>query len=313
VFRLRQTKANKTKTKIIMPTPIGQVFNEIALKAGIAVDNPALKSFLASPELATLQVPDELITGIDNGLLSIEAAQNNHPVIKKKYVAEAYNGIDAQVLGLVENDTFDATDLQEIKAEKSTSKKIELIVTKLKAAKAQAKGADKEEINRQLAAAHEAAKQAKAEKDDLKNSYENQIKDIRKQAAITAVFGNYKTIYDDLPPAVKKATLAALIDQGLQDKNAELRTDEHGNLQLVTKDGSNVFGDNHVQLTPQSFLDKTFAPILKVATPPIAPNRQQPTTIPTKTDGKSEASSDFVKSHTEKVLADMGSAPVSMM
>lgn len=292
---------------------IGELINNLAAKAGVPTDNAELKSLLASPELANITVPEVLVTSIDSGLLSIDAAKNNHPDIKKKYFADAYDGMDKQLIALVANDTFDQADLDEIKAEKSTSKKAELIVTKLKAAKSQAKGADKDEINRQLAAAHEVARLAKAEVETVKNSYETQISDIRKQAAIKAVFGNYKTIYDDLPPAVKTATLEALINQGLQDKNAELKTDEHGNLQLVSKDGSNVFGDNHVQLTPQSFLDKTFAPILKVATPPAAQTRQQTTTVQTKDNGKSEASADFVKSHTEKVLADMGTVPAAMI
>lgn len=293
---------------------IGELINNLAQKAGIATDNAELKSLLASPELANITVADALVTSIDSGLLSIDAAKNNHPDIKKKYFADAYDGMDKQLIALVANDTFDQADLDEIKAEKSTSKKAELIVSKLKAAKSQAKGADKDEINRQLAAAHEMARLAKAEVETVKNSYENQIQDIRKQAAITAVFGNYKTIYDDMAPAIKKATLEALINQGLQDKNAELKTDEHGNLQLVSKDGSNVFGDNHVQLTPQSFLDKTFAPVLKKVAPTPVANPRQPVPTPGKPGSEpSEASSDFVKSHTEKVLADMVSAPVSMM
>lgn len=297
-----------------MPTPIGQVFNDLAIKAGIAVDNPALKSLLASPELANINVPEELTTGIDNGLLSIEAAKNNHPDIKKKYFADAYDGMDKQLIALVASDTFDQADLDEIKAEKSTSKKAELIVTKLKAAKASAKGADKDEINRQLAAAHEVARLAKAEVETVKNDYEGKIKNIQLDAAIKAVFGNYKTIYDELPAAVRTATMQAIITQGLQDKNAELKTDEHGNLQLVSKDGSNVFGENHVQLTPQSFLDKTFAPILKVSGPPkpAAQQRQQPVT-PGKVDANAEANVDFVKSHADKVMADMATPSATMI
>lgn len=293
---------------------IGELINNLAQKAGIATDNAELKSLLASPELANITVPDVLVTSIDSGLLSIDAAKNNHPDIKKKYFADAYDGMDKQLIALVANDTFDQADLDEIKAEKSTSKKAELIVSKLKAAKSQAKGADKDEINRQLAAAHEMARLAKAEVETVKNSYENKIQDIQLKAAVKAVFGNYKTIYDELPPAVKTATLEALINQGLQDKNAELKTDEHGNLQLVSKDGSNVFGDNHVQLTPQSFLDKTFAPVLKKVAPQPAAQTRQPNPVPAKPGNEpSEASASFVKSHVDQVLADMGAAPVSMM
>lgn len=299
-----------------MPT-IGEVINNLAQKAGIANDDAKLKALLASPELATIQVDDALVTILDSGLLSIEAAKNNHPDVKKKYFADAYDGIDKQLIKLVESDTFDQADLDEIRNEKSTSKKQELIISKLKAAAKSAKGADKDEINRQLAAAHEAARIAKAEVETVKTSYEGKIKDIQKNAAIKAVFGNYKTIYDDLPANVKTATLEALINQALQDKNAVLMTDENGNLQLVSKDGStNVFGSNNVQLTPKSFLDQTFAPVLKVSGPPkpAAPPRQQPNLpTPPANGGASVASVDFVKSHADQVLADMAAVKAPMI
>jgi len=161
-----------------MPT-IGELINNLTQKAGISADDADLKSLLASPELANIKVPDTLSAAIDSGLLSIDAAKNNHPDIKKKYFADAYDGMDKQLLALVANDTFDQADIDEIKAEKSTSKKAELIVTKLKAAKASAKGADKDEINRQLAAAHETARLAKEEVQNVTKTYEGKIKDIQ--------------------------------------------------------------------------------------------------------------------------------------
>lgn len=295
---------------------IGEIINNLAQKAGIAADDAKLKSLLSSPELANIQVDDTLATALDSGLLSIEAAKNNHPDVKKKYFADAYDGIDKQLMNLIATDTFDQADIDEIKLEKSTSKKQELIVSKLKALAKSAKGADKDEINRQLAAAHAAAKAAKDEVETVKNTYEGKIKDIQLKAAIKAIFGNYKTIYDELPPAVRTATMEAIIMQGLQDKNAELRTDEAGNLTLVSKDGSsNVFGANHVQLTPQSFLDQTFAPILKVSDRSKDQQQQQrqQQKVDVKVDKGAEANVDFVKSHADKVLADMAAPSASMI
>lgn len=298
-----------------MPQTIGELINNLALKAGIAADNDELKSLLASPELATVNVPDELGSTIDKALLSIEAAKNNHPDIKKKYVAEAYNGMDKHLLTLIESDTFDVADLEEIKREPSTSKKYELVISKLKAASASAKGADKDAINKELEAAHAAAKAAKDEVVAVKNEYEGKIKNIHRDAAIKAMFGNYKTIYDELPADIKAATMEALINKALQDKNAELTVNENGNLVLLSKDGSNVFGSNHVQLTPQSFLDQSFAPILKVSgkTTPIAPQRQTPTPTPAPGGDGGEAIIGSIKSHTDQVLADMAAPKASLM
>lgn len=296
-----------------MPT-IVELINNLALKAGIAADNDELKSLLASPELATVQVPETLNTTIDKGLLSIEAAKNNHPEIKKKYVAEAYNGMDKHLLALIESDTFDAADLEEIKKEQSTSKKYELVISKLKAAKSTATGVDKDKINQEIANAHAAAKAAKDEVAAVKNEYEGKIKNIHRTAAIKAMFGNYKTIYDELPAGIKTATMEALINTALQDKNAELTVDDNGNLVLLSKDGSNVFGSNHVQLTPQSFLDQSFAPILKVSGPPkpIATPRPAAASTPP-ADDKAEATVGQIRSHTEQVLADMAAPKASLM
>jgi hypothetical protein len=289
-----------------MPQIVGELLNNLFLKAGLAPDNAGVKTLLSSPELANIQVPDEIVTALDNGLLSIEAAKNNHPDIKKKYFADAYDGIDKQLIKLVESDTFDEADIAEIKAEKSTSKKQELIISKLKAAKASAKGADKDEINRQLAAAHESARLSKLETETVRNEYEAKMKEKDKKAALKAVLATYKTIYDELPGNVKIPSMEAIINNALQDKNAVLSVDDNGNLILTGKDGSNVFGSNHVQLTPQSFLDQSFAPILKVSGPPKPAAPTVPTTQPIfKTDDKAAAEVSDIQAHNEKVLAQM--------
>ena len=83
-----------------MPT-IGEVFNELAIKAGISQDDENLKGLLSAPELAKIEAPAELVESMSKGLLSIEAAKNNHPDIKKKYFADAYDGMDKQIMALV--------------------------------------------------------------------------------------------------------------------------------------------------------------------------------------------------------------------
>jgi hypothetical protein len=291
---------------------IGELINSLAQKAGLAVDDANLKKLLEAPELASVQVPDEVGAALDTGLLSIEAAKNNHPDIKRKYFAEAFNGIDNQLIRLIETDTFSDEELAEIKAEKSTVKKAELIVAKLKAQKAAKPNND--EINRQLAAAHEAARLAKDEVASVKAEYESKIKTIHTKAAIRNLMAGYKTIYDDLPADIRSASMEAIVQKALQDKQAELVADEHGNLTLMAKDGSNVFGSNHVQLTPQSFLDQTFAPILKVSGPaPNSNTRPTPTAAPVPGASKDEASAHFVKSHTEQVLAEFSQPKPSLM
>ena len=111
--------------------------------------------------------------------------------------------------------------------------------------------------------------------------------------------------------------MQALISQALQDKNAKLVTDEQGNLQIVGIDGSNVFGSNHVQLTAQSFLDQTFAPILKVTsgTPPAASTQRQPPAqnVPTGGNNAAEAGNAIVKSLNDASIAALSAPKASMM
>jgi len=297
-----------------MPQTIGEVINNLALKAGILADNPDLKSLLASEQLANVQVPDALIADIDKGLLNIDAAKNNHPDIKKKYFADAYDGMDKQLLALVANDTFDENDLAEIKAESSTSKKQALIVSKLKAAKKADKGANNDEWNKKIADANEAARLAKEEVVKVKTEYEGKIKGIHLDSALNNALGEYKTIFDDLPAGAKKASLRAIIEQGLQDKNAKLEVDEHGNMRIVGIDGSNVFGSNHVQLTVKSFLDQTIAPTLKVNGGPAPAAPHNPPNIPAPTGATgNEAGNALVKSLNDQAIAALSAPATSLM
>jgi len=294
-----------------MSISIGEVFNNLALKAGIRPDDESLKVLLASPELINIKVTDELVSAIDKGLLNIEAAKNNHPDIKKKYFADAYDGVDKFLLGLVDDETFTPEDAAEIKSERSTTKKIELMTAKLKSAKTKADPADKAAINQQIKDLHEAARLAKEDKLNTVKDYEGRIKDIQLQSALNGILGGYKTIYDELPGDVKVVSLKAILNKALQDNDAVLDVNENGALNLIRKDGSNVFGSDHRQYTPQSFLDKTLAPILKVST-----KAQQPTGVTplTAVPGQVPAANSVLKSLAESSLADMANAEkVSMM
>lgn len=286
----------------------GELINNIAAKAGIATDDPKLKSLLATPELAAIQVDAELSGKLETGLISVAAAKDNHPEIRNKYYADFSDGMDKRLMKWITEDTLDAADLEEIKAEPQTAKKYELTITKLKAAKASAKGPEKEEIQKQINAAHEAARLAKAEVETVKKDYEGKIAKLQFNSAFRTVLSQYKTIHDELDPVVKISTMEALINKALQDKKATLVADEHGNLTLVGLDGNNVFGDNHVPLTPKSLMDKAFAPILKVSGPqkPASTNGHQPI-IPGKVDEKAEAMVSDISSHNAKVIESLGS------
>ena len=275
-----------------MPT-IGEVFNAFAIKAGIKADNPELVGILAAPGLAQIMVPDTLVTQMDAGLLNIEAAKNGHPDIKNKYFAEAYNGMDAQIHGLpVDGELMDL-----IKKEGSTVKKIQLLVEKLKSAKPGDSAA--EALKTKLAEQQEQLRILAEERNAIKAQSEQKIKDMQLDMALESMISGLPTVYDTLPADVKKLTLRSLINKNLQDSNAVLTVGENGSLVLVNKDGSKVFGSDHREVMPKDFLDKTFAPILKVSQPaPPAPPK------PPGNGGQQPANNDFLSSFTQNAIAD---------
>jgi len=110
----------------------------------------------------------------------------------------------------------------------------------------------------------------------LESKYNNDLKQIKVQTKLNGLLSNYKTVYDDLPIEAKEAAISALLTKSLQDSDADFAFDEKGSLSLIKKDGTNLFGDNHTLVTPQSFIDKTLSKILKVTEPPKAGNSFTP-------------------------------------
>jgi hypothetical protein len=294
----------------------GELFNTLAQKAGFAADHPALKTLLSDPTLATVNVPDELVTGFDNNILSIDAAKNNHPEIRGKYQSDIYDGVDKLLYRSIEDAGFGEDEMTEIKSANKTTARIEAIISKLKAAKSKP-GADKDGLNQKIAELHNELKVVKQEKEDAIKNSDNKIKDFQIKYAKHAAFGAYKTIYDELASEIKNTSMEAIIDKALQDKNARLTIDETGKLQIIGNDGSNVFGDNHIQLTPESFFNKSFAPILKVSsaapTTAATQNRQQHAPATKAVDEKAEAIVSQISSHNESVLAAMTTGQPSLI
>lgn len=214
------------------------------------------------------EIPDELATKLDNSLLTVKAATSNHPDIKKVYFAQAYNGLDAELKTLIEEVGFDDAVKSELSSEQSTTKRTVALVRKLKelsekkadtpdAGKAAKLQQEINDLHAKLKAEQDSVKQAK-------QNFESQLKQIQIKTKLGSLLSGYKTVYDDLDSDAKNAAIEALLSKSLQDSDAEWTFDEKGALSLVKKDGTNLFGDNHTPVTPQSFIDKTLSKILKV-------------------------------------------------
>lgn len=253
-----------------MPKTAADFLKELAIKAGVKIDDEAIKPLLAAPELANINIPDALITGIDNGLLSLDAAKNNHSAIKGHYFSMAYDGLDKELVRYIDENKLPDEIKNEILAEKSSTKRAVLLAAKireLEEKKASSGKGEKDSLQQQI---NDLNAQLRAEKDKeagIRAEYEGKLKDVKMGYTLGSLLGGYKTIYDDLDGEVKDITLKAIINKSLNADAAELTVDDSGQLILRKKDGSNFFGEDNRLLTPKSYLDKIMSrdKILKVS------------------------------------------------
>lgn len=258
-----------------MPVTAIDLVKKLMAKAGVTHDG----------EL-TADIPDEVATALDNQLLTIAAATNNHPAVKKVYFAQAYNGLDAELNDLITEFGLPDDVKAEIEKAGGSTKRAVALARKIKELGDKTKPEDKDAAKKHAEAITELNNKLAAEikkQTDLKTQYDKDITDIKIRTKLSSLLGGYKTVYDELPAEAKEAAINALLTKALQDSDADFTFDDKGSLSLVKKDGTNLFGENHTLVTPQSFIDKSLSKILKVTDPgkgnnppaPALPGAQQ--------------------------------------
>lgn len=256
-----------------MPKKVSSFINELAQKAGVNGDDENLKKVMAIAELQNIDLPDELVTGIDNNLLSITEAKNNHPDIKRYYNAMALNGVDTRLNQLMEELQVPADVKAVILNERSTPERAALLTKKIKELEAAKKETtdkgEKTTLQKEIDELHSKLRSSNEATEKLKTEYEGRISDIEKNYKLYEALSNYKTIFDGLPADARNVSLVSLVNKTLQDKSAKLELDENGALKLVRKDGSNVFGDDNRPWTTQTLIDQALSQnkVLKVTDP----------------------------------------------
>lgn len=237
-------------------------------KAGGNLDDEKIKPLLAALNIET-ELPDEITTLIDNGLLSLNAAKNSHPEIKNHYFALAYKGVDSEIERLIAEEKLPDEIAAEIRAESSSTKRAALIARKLKeleAKKSTAGNSEKAQLNSQIL---ELNNQLRAEKESINKIKEGHQKDltgVKLKYALRNILSQYKTIHDELDPDTKQIILDAVINKHLAAKKASFGVTDSDELTLAGEGGTNLFTEDNRLLTPKAFLEKVLADekILKV-------------------------------------------------
>lgn len=253
-----------------MPKTVAEVFKSLALKAGAKEDDEQMINELSAPDFARLTITDELSAKIENGLLSVEQAKNNHPDIKKHYFAAAYNGLDSELNGAMEELQVSPEVKNVILNERSSTKRAVLLAKKVKELEAAKKNTDdkgeKTTLQNEINDLRNKLRTEQEGIDKIKADYENRIENIYTESEIDNLLSGYSTMFDSMPQIARKAAIKSLINKTLQDKDAEFKRVD-GKLKLLRKDGANVFGDDHRPWDPQILIDHTLSQnkVLKVS------------------------------------------------
>lgn len=240
---------------------VADFLKTLLTKAGLNVEQDDIKTALANLP-ADLELADTVATGIDNGLLSISAAKNNHPDIKNHYTKQALHSLDTELNTFIDAEKLPDEVAAEIRAEKSSYQRAILLARKVKeleGKKASAGSGDKDKYTQQIADLNKELREIKDREQGIHADYKQKLKDKVKDYHLNTLLGGYKTRFDDLDAPTKQTVLANIINKNLGSKNFMLTVDENENLVIINKDGSNAFGEDHRPLTPKSFLDKVMA------------------------------------------------------
>lgn len=233
----------------------------LAKKAGYDVASDAAKPFFdALPET---EVPEDIHKGIDNSLISLTDAKNNHPEIKNHYTGQTLSGVDAVLEELIKDFSLDEETKKQILSERSTFKRVPNLtrtLVELERKKLTTNSSkDKQEIQKQIDDLQAALKAEKEGRDADKQNFENQKKQDRINSRKNVLFSGLKTIHDELDPETKYSILDTLIQRALHDTGAKFEFDENGNFILLRNDGTNFYGENHQQIKPLQFIEQTLA------------------------------------------------------
>jgi hypothetical protein len=257
------------------------LFIKLATKAGLNIEDADVKALTTNADLLKLQVPDAVSTGIDNNLLSLAQAQDNHPTLKKHYHAQTLAGFDKKLSDLMSESDLPAEKIAELQNEKNTYQRFDAFATALKdhasTASKSKSGEEKTALQKQN---EDLLNQLKTQKSTFESQIATLSTERQKDAVnfeVKTMLAGAKTIFDDLPPTAKFAALNTLISAALTGKEAGFALDETGGLTLKGKDDTVVLTANQTKYTPQTFIDEVLATnkVLKVADPNAATTGQQ--------------------------------------
>lgn len=257
---------------------MGKIINlisDLAIKAGVNIASPEFMALKTSLEGVAVEIPDDIATGINAGLMNEDAALNN-PALLKKTRGEAFSTSEKFLFDAIAD--LDEDLQNEIKTKPVFEQKAQAlkgVIAKLKEAKADTKSApEKAALQAKIDELHGQIKTANESKtkeiSDLTLKFENQELDYTLKGLLT---GRPYKLSGKTPEENTFAveTAANKVRMDLQSKGYKL-VRENGNLTLKTLDDQKPFDVNHNPVDFQKFIDGAISPLLS----PVDPGKPNP-------------------------------------
>lgn len=227
----------------------------IAKKANVDLTTDEAKAFYDA--LPDTDVPEAINTGIDNSLLSLTDAKNNHPDIQNHYKAQVLSGLDSTINSIIDELGLDDQTKADILGERSSYKRVGVLTKKIKDLEhgkgKNSSNATQQEIDRLQAE----LRQEKAKLTQKDEEYQGKLLSFKIQDKVKALVakGQFPTIYDGLDDELRFRNISDALAMELQAKNAKWHLDENENLTIIKNDGTTFYTDNHQVVVPKPFVE----------------------------------------------------------
>lgn len=277
------------KKKLKMQEVIDRMFKQYGLS-----DEDVKAIMEADDASATdeIEVEEDIANKLGQNLLTVESAKANAEV-RKSITAEALNGFDTLGTQLIDEYKIPDDKLAEIKAEKSTHKRIKLLtklIADIKAEEATASSKDSaaaaktiKELNEQLAGLKE---KHKTELDTLNGNFNKE----RVKSKVDDIYLGLEYALADVPKEVAIAAARGVIQRVEETEGVEYKLTDNG-LELVKKDGTPYFdATTNKPVAPKDFIQRHLQTnkLLKVSTPPGKTPTPQPARRPSQSGEPTE-------------------------
>lgn len=278
----------------------------------------SLKTFVETNK--TLEIPDDVASGISSNILTMESAKNNSQ-LHDHFLATNLNFVDGELDRYMTERKLDPKLIEEIKAEKKTAKRAVMLAEKLEKLKEEAisaTGGDKKVLADKVATLETQIANLNNEIVKGKEGFETKLKEEKanftnklRDYQVDKHFAGYKYANDKTEPATNVIIAKTLMNEQL--KKLELKTafdEETGQVKLLTSKDAIYYKDNK-PMDFQQFTDSLLADnhLLQVSDKPDnngANGKQQNISISPANNGQGQINNSKFSSALKEAAVTVG-------